>query len=75
MTKLIWLALYIAVPAALIPTWKYFAIYFTVKAMLPYGFSEDAMVAVSKSVILLPIFVWLAGAVILVVNSIKKITV
>lgn len=75
MTKLIWLALYIAVPAALIPTWKYFSIYFTAKSMMPYGFSEDAIVAVSYSVIMLPIFVWLASAFILTVSFVKKIIV
>lgn len=74
MSRLIWLALYIAIPAALIPTWKYFAIYFTVKLMLPYKFSENAIVAVSTSVMLLPIFVWLASAIILVFNAVKKAT-
>lgn len=73
MKKFLILALYIAVTAALIPAWNYFAIRETVVVMYPQGYSEDAMVAVATTVSRLPVFIWAASLLVVVFKLVKDV--
>lgn len=53
-------ALLIALPIALFPSWVHFAPWLTVQIFYPSGFSQDAMVSISHSLILFPYCFWIA---------------